>query len=194
MMEQIEGYEHTKSSIGDTIYIKDISSEPPTYLEARILNKELSTVQKDKGSIVLGEYVPLTIQPIQAVEKAQRTLQLKEKVWNATIDRAKEAQEGVEEVKKQVPYKVELVSSNGTTFKNGLIDTEITAIVYKGKENITATLPKTAFIWTKKDKDGFFDVAWNYEHVGIGNKITVSSFDVVQRAVFTCDLDLPEEE
>lgn len=194
MMEQIEGYEHTKSSIGDTIYIKDISSEPPTYLEARILNKELSTVQKDKGSIVLGEYVPLTIQPIQAVEKAQRTLQLKEKVWNATIDRAKEAQEGVEEVKKQVPYKVELVSSNGTTFKNGLIDTEITAIVYKGKENITDTLPKTAFIWTKKDKDGFFDVAWNYEHVGIGNKITVSSFDVVQRAVFTCDLDLPEEE
>lgn len=194
MMEQLEGYEHTKVSIGDTIFIKDISSEPPTYLEARILNKELSTVQKDKGSIVLGEYVPLTIQPIQAVEKAQRTLQLKEKVWNATIDRAKEAQEGVEEVKKQVPYKVELVSSNGTTFKNGLIDTEITAIVYKGKENITATLPKTAFIWTKKDKDGFFDVAWNYEHVGIGNKITVSSFDVVQRAVFTCDLDLPEEE
>ncbi|WWB86916.1 phage tail spike protein [Priestia aryabhattai] len=193
MMEQLEGYEHTKVSIGDTIFVKDVTSQPPTYLEARILNKELSTVQKDKGSIVLGEYVPLTIQPIQAVEKAQRTLQLKEKLWNATIDRSKEAQEGVEEVKKQVPYKVDFESSNGTVFKNGVIDTQITAIVYKGKENITDTLPKTAFIWTKTDKDGFFDVAWNYDHVGVGKTISVSSYDLFEKANFKCEIDLPDE-
>jgi phage minor structural protein len=103
------------------------------------------------------------------------------------------AQEKVDKIKNDIVYKVELLSSNGIAFKNGIIDTEITAIVYKGKENITDTLPKTAFIWTKTDKDGFFDVAWNYDHVGIGKTISVSSYDLFEKANFKCEIDLPDE-
>ncbi|MGE6895773.1 phage tail spike protein, partial [Priestia flexa] len=67
------------------------------------------------------------------------------------------AQEKVDKVKNDIVYKVEVISSNGQTFKNGLIDTELNARVYRGKENITDTLPVEAFIWTKKDRAGNID-------------------------------------
>ena len=47
------------------------------------------------------------------------------------------------------PYNVELISSNGLIFKNGVISTIIHAIVFKGNENITDLLDANQFRWTK---------------------------------------------
>ncbi|MED4234399.1 phage tail spike protein [Priestia megaterium] len=104
------------------------------------------------------------------------------------------AQEKVDKIKNDIVYKVEVISSNGMAFKNGLIDTELTARVYRGKENITDTLPVEAFIWTKKDRAGNVDYVWTNAHKNVGSKISVSTSDVYQRATFYCDLDLPEEQ
>jgi hypothetical protein len=87
-------------------------------------------------------------------------------------------------------YKVEIIASNGNIFQNGQISTTFTAVVYRNKENITDTLPPTAFIWRKIDKDGNEDEAWNAVHQGIGNTITVTTGDVQRRATFKCDIDL----
>ncbi|MEE6134613.1 MULTISPECIES: phage tail spike protein [Bacillaceae] len=103
------------------------------------------------------------------------------------------AQEKVDKIKNDIVYKVEVISSNGQTFKNGLIDTELNARVYRGKENITDTLPVEAFIWTKKDRAGNIDYVWTNAHKNVGSKVLISTSDVYQRATFYCDVDIAEE-
>lgn len=44
-----------------------------------------------------------------------------------------------------IAYKVEIESSNGTTFTNGNVYTELRAKVYKGKYDITNDLPASKF-------------------------------------------------
>ncbi|AXF35636.1 hypothetical protein NRS6134_21460 (plasmid) [Bacillus subtilis] len=102
-------------------------------------------------------------------------------------------QENLNEVKNNIVYKIDILSTNGTSFKNGLIDTTLVAVAFKGKDNITSSLPSSAFIWTKTNADGTPDDEWNQAHVGVGNTITITSEDVYSRATFQCDLDIEDE-
>lgn len=103
---------------------------------------------------------------------------------------AQEAQQNINEVMDDVVYKIELISSNGLVFRNNNIYTTITARVYRGKDDITDTLPPSAFIWKKYDKDGNLDTAWTNAHAGVGNVITVTELDVQQRTTFKCEIDI----
>lgn len=105
---------------------------------------------------------------------------------------ADKAKRNVEEVIDDIVWKIELHSSNGTTFRNGNIKTTITARVYRGKDDITDTLSKDSFIWTKRDRYGNLDTSWNEEHVGVGNVIEIDEYDVYQKATFSCDIDIEE--
>lgn len=107
-------------------------------------------------------------------------------------DIAEEARQNIEEIENDIVWKIELTSSKGFTFKNGIIDTVISAKVYRGKDDVTATLPNSSFIWKKYDKDGILDTAWTQAHVGVGNVISVTSADVHQKAIFSCDVDIEE--
>lgn len=128
-----------------------------------------------------------------AVPPVQNIIQLraKELAENA-INEAEEAKKNIEEVMDDVVWKIELHSSHGTTFKNGNVRTTITARVYRGKNDITEYLPKESFIWKKRDKDGVLDEAWNSQHVGIGNVVEIDEHDVYRKAVFSCDINIPE--
>ncbi|AZU98922.1 minor structural protein [Bacillus phage pW2] len=95
----------------------------------------------------------------------------------------------IDEVKNDVVYKIEFHSSKGFTFKNGQIDTDITARVFRGQSEITDTILPSGFIWTKYDKDGVLDTAWTNAHVGVGNKISVTAVDVNQKAIFKCEIN-----
>jgi phage minor structural protein len=106
---------------------------------------------------------------------------------------ADEAKENIKEVENDIVYKIELYSSKGFTFKNGQIDTTVIATVYRGKDDITATIPASGFIWKKYDKDGILDQAWTTSHVGVGNTISITPSEVYQRAIFRCDVDIVEE-
>jgi phage minor structural protein len=127
----------------------------------------------------------LTVDEILAL----RAKQLAEQAQNI----AEEAKENIKEVENDIVYKIELYSSKGFTFKNGQIDTTITATVYRGKDNITPTIPSVGFIWKKYDKDGVLDTEWTNAHVGVGNVIHVTSAEVHQRAIFRCDVDIVVE-
>jgi hypothetical protein len=108
-----------------------------------------------------------------------------------TDDAVGEVQDNIDEVKNDVVYKTELHSTNGDVFNNGIIDTTIYAVVYRGKENITATLPNSAFKWKKTDRNGVADTAWNNAHVGVGSTISITGTDVFKKATFWCDIDIP---
>ena len=126
-----------------------------------------------------------------AESELEKQLSIKSKDLADTATQiAQEAQQNINEVMDNVVYKIELTSSNGLIFRNNNINTTITARVYRGKDNITDTLPPSAFIWKKYDKDGNLDTAWTNAHAGVGNVITITEIDVQQRATFKCEINI----
>lgn len=88
----------------------------------------------------------------------------------------------------QSPYDVDIISTNGLLFKNGIIQTTLTAVVYRGEENVTEQLDANQFRWTKINADGSLDKTWNTIHAGGAKTITVTSEDIYRRATFNCDI------
>ncbi|MGL5506975.1 MAG: hypothetical protein ACRDB0_03640, partial [Paraclostridium sp.] len=87
-----------------------------------------------------------------------------------------------------IAYKIEIVSTNGFLFTNGQISTTLNALVFKGKDEITDTLDKSKFKWTRVSMDPTTDEEWNTTH-GIGVKqVTITKNDVYKRATFSCEI------
>ncbi|MFB6649228.1 phage tail protein [Bacillus toyonensis] len=105
-----------------------------------------------------------------------------------TKEIADTAQKNVDEVTNHIVYKVEIRSSNGTTFKNGQISTELEARVYHGATDVTNT---TGFMykWTRKSADLLGDNTWNKAHENAGKKVTITNLDVNIRATFACEIN-----
>jgi phage minor structural protein len=106
------------------------------------------------------------------------------------LDVAKDAQDKVNEVMDDVVYKTELHSTKGDTFFNGNISTTVYAVVYRGMDNITSTLPNSAFNWKKADQNGVIDTVWTNAHTGVGSTIEIGKDDVYRKAIFWCDIIL----
>ena len=88
---------------------------------------------------------------------------------------------------------VSILSSDGNVIRNGVGECVLTAVVYMGTDDITATLPDMAFSWKRKSADDSlaeWDTAWDQRHVGAGRQITVGSDDVNRHAQFTCEVNI----
>ena len=83
---------------------------------------------------------------------------------------------------------LQIVSSNGSIFKNGRIGTVLAARVWLGDEDVTAAFDENDFRWTRSSEDAAQDAAWNAEHFGGAKRITVTGADVSARATFFCTL------
>lgn len=83
-------------------------------------------------------------------------------------------------------YSVEIISVNGTIFKNGKISTVLIAVLRTGAIDITASLPESRFIWTRKSDDKAADDVWNMKYVGGRKQIQITTEDVYNRATFIC--------
>ncbi|MED3972245.1 phage tail spike protein [Priestia megaterium] len=188
MLEQFDNYDHLYTEVGDTVYVKDFSGLEPILLEARVLEKEISQTDPTKGGIVLGQFVVREVLALQALEYARRKLQLREREWNIAYSKGEETAELLDEVKDNVVYKADVLSTNGSTFKNGIINTQLVAVAYKGKFDITGTLEKTAFNWKKFKADGTQDTTWI--GTGIGRLVTITSDEVESRATFQCEITI----
>lgn len=94
----------------------------------------------------------------------------------------------VKVVNGESPYNVELLSSNGLLFKNGVISTIIHAVVFRGDENVTDLLDANQFRWTKTNADGTPDDTWNAIHASGVKSVTIGIDDVNKRATFGCDI------
>lgn len=95
----------------------------------------------------------------------------------------------VNEVKNDIVYKVEIVSSNGNVFKNGQVSTVLEARVYHGATDVTDTIDANRFKWTRASSDTEGDSAWNTSHFGGVKTVTVTPDDVQIRATFNCEIE-----
>lgn len=81
-------------------------------------------------------------------------------------------------------------TSNGNTFKNGDINTKLTATVWRGGKEIDKDCSMYTYIWTKTDDDGEPDVLWNQTHSYSQKTIEITQQDVFRRAQFSCEIEL----
>lgn len=103
-------------------------------------------------------------------------------------DLADQAQKDLEEMEKNIVYRVEVISSNGNVFRNGNISTILEARVYHGSTDITSAVPVEKLIWTRTSHDSVADDAWNAAHAAGAKTITVTKDDIWGRATFSVQL------
>ena len=84
------------------------------------------------------------------------------------------------------PINLFIKSSNGYQFKNNVINTTFTAILYQNNKEIDSDSTKFSYVWSKTNADGTADTAWNLAHQSSQKSITISNSDVSQRATFNC--------
>ncbi len=86
-------------------------------------------------------------------------------------------------------YTVYVESKHGTTFRNGIISTTLSAHVYRGGEEITDLIPEGNFSWRRTSLDKESDAIWNSaQHYG--KEIEITEDDVWCKAVFDCEVEI----
>lgn len=80
-------------------------------------------------------------------------------------------------------------TSNGNVFKNGDINTNLTAIVWRGGKEIDQDGSMYTYIWTKTDADGEPDEIWNKKHSYSAKTIKITQQDVFRHAQFSCEIE-----
>lgn len=157
--------------IGDYIRIIDHGFKPALYLSARLVDITRSLCDELSNSAIFANFEE---------EKAgisERLLSLEKSVYSSRFNW------------QNVPYEMQLSSSQGNVFKDGVLSTEITAIVTKAGVDQTATIDK--FVWERvseyQDKITTSDEDWNKSKEGsVGNILGINNTDVDLQATFTC--------
>lgn len=87
------------------------------------------------------------------------------------------------------PILMIIKTSNGNIFKNNLINTILTATLWRGGEEIDTDGSQFSYIWTKTDADGNADTLWNQAHTYSSKSITITQQDIFRRAQFECSIE-----
>lgn len=87
------------------------------------------------------------------------------------------------------PILMIIKTRNGNLFKNNLINTVLTATLWRGGKEIDTDGSQFSYIWTKTDADGNADVAWNQAHTYSSKSIAITQQDVFRRAQFECAIE-----
>lgn len=83
-----------------------------------------------------------------------------------------------EALRKELLYKVDITSTNGNSFKNGVINTVLDVIVFQGRKNKTDEIKDEQIVWKKVSSDGTESQSW--EKIGRGIKITGDDVSIKQ--------------
>ena len=84
------------------------------------------------------------------------------------------------------PIRTEIESSAGNIFVNNVVSTNLICRVYRG--NVEITNQVISFNWQKYNSDGTLDTNWS--RINAGNTITIDNSDIINRAVFKCEVTL----
>lgn len=153
-------------NIGDSVLIVDNEYKPPLHLEARIskITKPLSKPSVGKVTIT-----NITEHPDSISEKVQRlSVLVKERLFDFT----------------EVPFVMNIHSTDGLVFQNRNISTKLIANV--SKMDITMT-NRFNYRWKRVSKYGDTDVDWNKKHETTSNELVIGIDDVNKEATFICE-------
>jgi len=87
-------------------------------------------------------------------------------------------------------YEVQIISTNGTSFKNGNISTSLVALVYKDYEEYDLDGLILNYTWQRESGNASADSAWNISKIGLGNMLTITATDLTSSASFFCEVSL----
>ena len=157
--------------IGDYVRIIDHGFKPALYLSARLVDITRSLCDELSNSAIFANFEE------QKAGISERLLSLEKSVYSSRFNW------------QNVPFEMTLSSSQGNVFKDGVLSTEITAIVTKAGVDQTATIDK--FVWERvseyQDKITTSDEDWNKSKEGsVGNILGINNTDVDLQATFTC--------
>lgn len=93
-----------------------------------------------------------------------------------------------EALRNEITYKVDIVSTNGESFKNGVINTILKVIAMRGKKTITSSFEPENIRWYKMKDDGSILPNWSRT----GKSIPITSEDVDIKQVFVVQLYVEE--
>ena len=80
-------------------------------------------------------------------------------------------------------------SSNGDTFKNNIIDTRITAKLFRNDEEIDTAGEAFMYNWTKTLTNGVVDTEWAKKPQARMKSFTLTNSDVLNRATFSVSIE-----
>lgn len=75
-----------------------------------------------------------------------------------------------------------------TTFVNGQGRVNLTAIVYKGSEEVTHKIAPNMFSWIRRSSNPDTDTIWTAQHKSFGNEVTITPDDVTRSALFSVEV------
>lgn len=153
-------------NIGDSISVIDNEYQPALQLEARIskIKKQLSN--PNVGKVTITNIVE---NPDSISEKVQRlSVLVKERLFDFT----------------EVPFIMNIHSTDGVVFQNSNISTKLIADV--SKMDITMN-NRFSYRWKRVSKYGDTDVDWNKKHETASNELVIGIDDVNKEATFICE-------
>lgn len=100
----------------------------------------------------------------------------------------------IDGIKVSTPYTLNIFSSNGTTFRPGMINTTLSPTLYLGQSDITDMYDETHFIWTRQSPDSDGDHYWNTAHANGTKGLHITNEDVFGGASFTCSFFNEDKE
>ena len=96
-------------------------------------------------------------------------------------------------VDSKLNYEVVIYSSQGNIFKNGVIQTTLTAYIIQANRDVSTQFNENQFVWTRTSDNVQQDIIWNRNHITGSRSINITSDDVEGKATFTCEL-ISEED
>lgn len=91
-----------------------------------------------------------------------------------------ETNKRIEVIEASKRYYIELTSSNGTAFRNGDINTNLSVKIYSWDDDISAVVSDSAVTWSRVSADATGDKAWSRT----GKSIGITSADLAECATF----------
>ncbi len=167
-LENVPGLKNKKVRFGDSIRVKDSKFEPPIYLNARVHTQERSISDPSNKKFLLGDFIEYSEEDIHALWNSMQ-LEIQRKLAKLLI--------------------VNVESSAGDVFKNGVGTTTLSARVFLTGTEVDGDGDLYSYSWTKHDKDGVRDMAF----ARAGKSIAVASSDVDTKATFFVDIGFQGE-
>lgn len=153
-------------NIGDSVTVIDNDYQPALQLEARVSKIKNQLSNRNTGKITITNIIE---KPDTISDKVQRlSVLVKERLFDYT----------------EVPFVMNIESTDGVMFQNSNISTKLIASVSK------LDIPMTnrfTYRWIRKSKYGTDDTAWNTQHATSSNELVIGVNDVDKEAEFTCE-------
>ncbi|MED3650603.1 phage tail spike protein [Heyndrickxia sporothermodurans] len=144
-------------NLGDHIQVVDFSMQPELTIAARVIQLDESEANPTNNKVILGEFIEIV-----AVTPAI--------IWELRAKAAQAAQEAAQ----AKSYKIDYSTPDGTDFADSN-EKRIIIRVYEGREDITAKIPESNFVWQKINTDGSHDTNWEKRYLNAGNVIYVGN-------------------